>query len=512
MHEEGTQVSPNAVKQNLHTLLGGFISEHRLGQYLDFNVVVIPTGKHVKEFPTADAAFHPYEHGEEGSDAQLQIRIVPWLIVKLSANEMLSRKLHNESHNFWKAGVEQMWEICLWSRIVIVHHAKGKIYDVKENEELGNCPVLPGFSIPAFSIFEPVSGDSLLPSRTTEHSWRIDQSLRTGDRRLTKYQTPEFVLASPEQLQAAASAGEDLDTPRPSASRYIFDLIFHSWPGRIGLLLAGSIVATMIILMIKESNSERMAPKFDANNRKSSFAPSSGIKRELARTTVTAFYKATTVKERLELVRNPARMSARINDYYTVHPLRAKTIRLFGDMEDIDLHGRRFVKLPTWLEEGANNIFLEDLGGVTGFKIDWDSLVGHNDMDLGQFIEEKDSSTESAFRVLASDGGFHGGRFDNPEKWLSIVLNFPDSDKRLYGYVRQKSPLAPIISKLVKSHYKRPVRLRIRWPNMSDFADDPVTSDSLITAADREMTALLKDRQVWITALDGDTWLQVDPE
>jgi hypothetical protein len=110
MQGGGTQVSSRVVKHNLRTQLGGFIEGRRLGHYLDFNVVVIPPGKHVTEFPTADAAFHPYNVSENvAENAQLEIRIVPWLIAKTSATEKLSRKLDQEIHNFWKAGVEQMF-------------------------------------------------------------------------------------------------------------------------------------------------------------------------------------------------------------------------------------------------------------------------------------------------------------------------------------------------------------------------------------------------------------------
>ena len=512
MHDEGMQVSPHLVKENLRTLLGGFISKHRLGQYLDFNVVVIPTGKHVTEFPTADAAFHPFQQKDDkSSDAQLEIRIVPWLIVKMSANESLSRKLHKESHNFWKAGVEEMWEICMWNRLILVHTAEGKIREIKGDSRIMNDEVLPGFAGTPDEIFHRGAESSLIPEAHKEDSWLIDQSLRTGERKLKKAKTPDFVMASPEQLQAA-TALQDQENAIPSggSARVMFDMIVHSWPGRLLLILLVSILGTMIVLMIAESSGDKTAPEYDPAKRKQPIMPADGIKRELARSTVIAYFKKSDIDGRLSLVRHQEHVTPLMEDYYSSHPLRPQTVRLFGDIEDVELDGSRFLKLPTWLDNGSHDVFLED-EGKNGYRIDWDSLVGYNSIDFADFVSTKDSTREFSFRILASDSGFHGGRFDNVEKFMSVVLNFPNTDKRLYGYVRLKSPIAPTVKKLVNDQYKRPLRLRLRWPSESDFANDPITNDSLITDSDREMTAQLKGRQVWITAIEGDSWLKLNP-
>jgi len=264
MSEGAQPVPPRLIKANLRRLIGGHVRAGRLGHFLDFDVVVIPPGRHVTEFPTADAAFHPYEMDLDWEDdgRALEIRLVPWVIFKISANGPLAKKLAAEVGGFWRAGVEQIWEIRAWNRTVALHAPGEGVRVYAADAPFPACPVLPDLTGTVDDLFSGGEDEEALPQGPGEtlESWRISQQWeQLGERRLEKSAPVEFLPAPPLPDDAADPYREGTGH---GGFRGIGETFFGNWTG---WLLAGTValilLTTMIYLILETLSSSRTGPE-----------------------------------------------------------------------------------------------------------------------------------------------------------------------------------------------------------------------------------------------------------
>ncbi len=495
MSDGAAQVPPRLIKTNLRRLVGGYIRAENLGHYLDFDVVVIPPGRHVTEFPTADAAFHPYKDrnvdGEDDGGA-LEIRLVPWIIFKISANEPLSKKLAAEVGSFWRAGVEQIWEIRSWNRSVALHVPGGSIRVFSENSPLPSCPVLVGLRAKTADLFVGSEEEEVLPKSAgpDPESWRISQEWERKDgRRHGKTAYTEFSAS-------AVGAHEVFDpykrTEQAKGFRGVAELVLGSWPGRILLgAVALVLLTTTIYLVLETHSSSREKRSIQVEAPGTVLTPEARV--ELAKATVRAYFQSGDPNDRLELVRHPEVTRSRILRYYEEAPVKSAVVSVFGSPRNIQEKGRDFLVLPTYIEGKQSDIFLEELN-KGGYLVDWESEVGYNPIRFPVFRTKADPEP-TEFRVFATESDHYSSSFSSKENYFSVQLHFPESGESAQGYIERASPDFPRFEKLVADQYKLRIRVVLEMPEIRK-SDQEGGSGSV--------------NQVRITALAGDSWLSAE--
>ncbi len=477
---------PRLLKSNLRRLVGGHVRARKLGHYLDFDVVVIPPGRHVTEFPTADAAFHPYkEESDRGEgEAALEIRLVPWIIFKISANEPLSKKLAAEIGSFWRAGVEQIWEIRSWNRTIALHIPGGNTRVFPETASLPPCPVLPGLSGKVADLFAGVENEEALPKGTAagDESWRIPQQWeRKSGHHQGKTAVREFA-ASPTQSRDLVDPY--LRAKKPDGFRGVAELVLGSWVGRILLGTLALVFLTTVIYLVLETHSRKgeIAPARVVDP-ETVLTPEARL--DLAKATVRAYFQTGDPGERLELVRHPEETRPRMLRFYGERPVTKDVISVFGTAENLQAGGLDFLVLPAYIEGKQADLFLEELK-EGGYLVDWESQVGYN-ATLFPVFRSKADPKPTEFRVLATESDRYGGAFASKNEFLAVQLHFPDSDESALGYLDRASPDFAALEKLVTGQYRKRLRLvlaRAKGPSA--------------------------EQQVIITKLAGDSWLDAE--
>jgi len=75
-----------------------------------------------------------------------------------------------------------------------------------------------------------------------------------------------------------------------------------------------------------------------------------------------------------------------------------------------------------------------------GLKIDWESWVGWSEMPWDEFLATK-PTVAKLFRVQLSQVDYYNFAFADERKWQSYLLESPDGQHIIYGYVERNSRL-----------------------------------------------------------------------
>jgi hypothetical protein len=495
MSEGAIQVPPRLIKANLRRLVGGHIRAENLGHYLDFDVVVIPPGRHVTEFPTADAAFHPYkkkEAGWEDDGGALEIRLVPWVIFKISANEPLSKKLAAELGSFWRAGVEQIWEIRAWNQTIALHVPGASARVFSADSRFPACPVLPGLVGKVSDLFVGVEDEEILPQGTgaDAESWRISQEWeRKGDRRHGKSAYTEFA-ASPAGSREAFDPYKREE--RAQGFRGVAEVVLGGWAGRLLLgAVALVILTTTIYLVLETHSSSREMRPIEIEAPGSILTPEERV--ELAEATVRAYFESGDPEERLELVRHPEETRPRMLRHIDAVPMERRVVSVFGSPTNVRVGEIDFLVVPTYIEGKQSNIYLEELK-EGGYLVDWESEVGYNATRFPVFRSKADPKA-TEFRVFATESDHYSKSFASEDQYLPVQLHFPESGETAQGYIERLSPDCPRLEKLIAGQYKLRIRLILEMPEVRKVSEEDIPGSGT---------------QVRIVGLAGDSWLSTE--
>lgn len=155
------------------------------------------------------------------------------------------------------------------------------------------------------------------------------------------------------------------------------------------------------------------------------------------------YFSAETLEEKLTYVADRERLKPSLKWWWEHHAegegafdLRAFTSRELSGIELVD--GRSMLRLTYTLNNGIRwRTYFHDLEG--SYLIDWDSLVGHGDLLLSQFVEEKpETETELRVAIVGSDHYNHGFTRDD---FVAYRLESADRSCSAYAYASSENPL-----------------------------------------------------------------------
>ena len=161
---------------------------------------------------------------------------------------------------------------------------------------------------------------------------------------------------------------------------------------------------------------------------------------------VAKFLAADSIEERAKYIRDVDRVLPLMRDYYQRNPLEKLVFKDIPEYHVVSLENYAFVALNVGLEGGgAKPLLLED--SPEGLKIDWESFVCYQPMELERFSEERIVEPVE-LRAYVERDQFYAYDFADESKFACYRLTFRDSDVDLFGYVERGTKLEEEFRKL----------------------------------------------------------------
>jgi Uma2 family endonuclease len=152
--EKTVVAQQSAIANIIGHALDSFAKPHRAGRALVEMLFRIDPGKNLQRCP--DTAFV--------SDARWPFRrrvpdvpvwdMVPDLAVEVVSPSNLAEEVHGKMHEYFEAGVRQVWVVYPKRREIYVYSSPKQIQVFQLGEELDGGDLLPGFRLPLAALFE----------------------------------------------------------------------------------------------------------------------------------------------------------------------------------------------------------------------------------------------------------------------------------------------------------------------------------------------------------------------
>ena len=177
------------------------------------------------------------------------------------------------------------------------------------------------------------------------------------------------------------------------------------------------------------------------------------------------FLSAKTVEERLKYVRHPNRVKPLMLDYYRRFPIQSYQYKKVSEYTTIPLKKRPFVALSVRVAEGENlPILLEDV--EKGYLVDWESFVSYQPIAFEDYLKKR-PTVPIDLRVYGSFDDFYAYEFPEEDGYLCVRMTAKNTDKVIFGYVREGTSLASEMKKYLEAPSGRsktqPFILRVRF-------------------------------------------------
>lgn len=187
------------------------------------------------------------------------------------------------------------------------------------------------------------------------------------------------------------------------------------------------------------------------------------------------FLEAETVDALLPFVRDSARLTEKIRNYYPDNKVPAPGMGAFNTHGTLAYRGQLAslsIRTKDFEEKQIAFLRTED-----GMKIDWESFVAWSEMPWKQFIAERPTQPV-LFRASLKMLDYYNFEFSDEKKWQSYELRSPDGENVLYGYVKRDSALdgklRPFDLKTTKL-----VTVKLKFPP-NDSAKNQVIIDDMV--------------------------------
>ena len=177
------------------------------------------------------------------------------------------------------------------------------------------------------------------------------------------------------------------------------------------------------------------------------------------------FLSAKSIEERLKFVRHPARVKPYMVDYYKRFPLQSYQYLEANEYTTIPLKKRPFVALSARVAEGENfPTLLEDT--EDGYLVDWESFVSYQPITFEDFLKKR-PIVPVDLRVYGGFDDFYAYDFLEEDGYLCIRMTAKHTDKVIFGYVKEGTPIASEMKKHLEAPKGRqktqPFILRVRF-------------------------------------------------
>lgn len=197
---------------------------------------------------------------------------------------------------------------------------------------------------------------------------------------------------------------------------------------------------------------------------------------EIAASVLDGFFKAKTIDERLQFVRDQERIRPLMEKWYADNPQEATrewpdgTILLRNKVIDQD---RYFIILAVeFAGEGKRVVAIEQKPDGE-MRLDWETAVGYQPMPLEEFKAARPTQPVK-FWVKIKPSDFYNFQFSDSGKYQAVELSYPGKDFQLIGYIDRDKEWAPALIEEIESGAAPSMIVELAYP------DKDVTDDSLV--------------------------------
>jgi hypothetical protein len=204
---------------------------------------------------------------------------------------------------------------------------------------------------------------------------------------------------------------------------------------------------------------------------------------------LTGFFTAESIDEKLQWVRDPERVRPLMASFYAAHEFKPQAFAELGWVRSVEEPGFRFGYVQARFENAEPvSVIVEELadGRVV---VDWESSVRYGEMSWKEFLQAKPERPTLlrllAYRAESSMGMVGEGQ---AKKWEVVLVKHPSDDAALEAHFDPNDPeMFPLLDQLQAGQWKEvPLTLRLC------FLGEELNSNKKIAR---------------ITAVEGRGWL-----
>lgn len=181
------------------------------------------------------------------------------------------------------------------------------------------------------------------------------------------------------------------------------------------------------------------------------------------------YWQAQSWQDKLPLVRDPASVGPRMQDFYEVQKQSDPVSgRLEGSLR-FRFNGAEVVTLSYSSSRVNGKVEVAMLKDASGqWKIDWESYTGYSEMAWDQFKKTRPPESK-LFRTFAGPGEYWNFEFSDEGKYLSVHMLSPDGLVSMHGYCERESSLGrEVASVLSRTAGKQPLIFRLAFPDKAE--------------------------------------------
>ncbi|MFM2171680.1 MAG: hypothetical protein RI957_1909 [Verrucomicrobiota bacterium] len=221
----------------------------------------------------------------------------------------------------------------------------------------------------------------------------------------------------------------------------------HSWDKRKPVVRRGwQILVTSLLLfagfkVYQQIEANRRLEQTVHSSQKNAQDREVDVAKDLVKsieTTVRRYFAASSIEEKIPLIRYADQTRERMKHHYARSPLQPEAIDAITKLEPVTLDHRTFWRVFVRKSNDQTEMILLEQMGESQVLVDWDSQVDYQALPWEKYLEEKPNIAMS-YRLDISESARPIAEFSNEQTWVCYCLTKSSSDKILFGYVRRGS-------------------------------------------------------------------------
>lgn len=169
-----------------------------------------------------------------------------------------------------------------------------------------------------------------------------------------------------------------------------------------------------------------------------------------AKATMQQYLDATTWDAKLNLILEPDRLRTQVKEYYTTLNGKDPSVVTIQSQQPIQI-GSRYWFIFNLKESGTNREVQMKLQETpTGYKIDWENLVGLGALPWAHFFVERPTEPKQ-MRVTLEASNDYSGTYADQQKYRAYTISHQSGPPVLTAYVDASSRAAQALLKLTSS-------------------------------------------------------------
>ena len=181
------------------------------------------------------------------------------------------------------------------------------------------------------------------------------------------------------------------------------------------------------------------------------------------------FIAVDSIDKLLKVIRKPKRLEETIREFYGEGRFpRYNVISLVPDSKNTELLPKNFSRFRMTLGSNIIPLYIEKTE-THGYRLDWESLVGHGSMPWSSFVNNK-STRVSTMRVYLSDADYYEKPFSDRRRYAVVKLEDPTRKYIVYGYfLKADLKLKNLYNQVqnaiaANTKFEQPMMMKIRYP------------------------------------------------